>query len=323
IIILNKFNVIIYANKSATNNFGDKLEGKHINVAVRISELLDQIDQHRIDKEIKIINIEIKNPIFKFFKTSISNIQSEQILLVFKDFTEVQKSQIIRSDFIANASHNLKTPLVSLKGFLETIEDSAKDDPRSQKKFIEIMKLEANKMEILIEDLMTLSRIEQQEHISINNKVNIKKIIEDVIVLISKRIKEKKISLKVDLDDNQKFVIGDAEKLSTLFLNLIDNAIKFSNPSKTIQIKILKVDEIFKKYVSISIIDEGIGINEEDIHRITERFFRTENTRKLKIEGTGLGLAIAKHIINQHRGELKIISKIGLGSEFIVRLPKA
>ena len=117
IIILNKFNVIIYANKSATNNFGDKLEGKHINVAVRISELLDQIDQHRIDKEIKIINIEIKNPIFKFFKTSISNIQSEQILLVFKDFTEVQKSQIIRSDFIANASHNLKTPLVSLKGF--------------------------------------------------------------------------------------------------------------------------------------------------------------------------------------------------------------
>jgi len=207
IIILNKFNVIIYANKSATNNFGDKLEGKHISVAVRISELLDQIDQHRIDKEIKIVNIEIKNPIFKFFKTSISNIQSEQILLVFKDFTEVQKSQIIRSDFIANASHNLKTPLVSLKGFLETIEDSAKDDPRSQKKFIEIMKLEANKMEILIEDLMTLSRIEQQEHISINNKVNIKKIIEDVIVLISKRIKEKKISLKVDLDDNQKFVI--------------------------------------------------------------------------------------------------------------------
>ena len=323
IIILNKFNVIIYANKSATNNFGDKLEGKHISVAVRISELLDQIDQHRIDKEIKIINIEIKNPIFKFFKTSISNIQSEQILLVFKDFTEVQKSQIIRSDFIANASHNLKTPLVSLKGFLETIEDSAKDDPRSQKKFIEIMKLEASKMEILIEDLMTLSRIEQQEHISINNKVNIKKIIEDVIVLISKRIKEKKISLKVDLDDNQKFVIGDAEKLSTLFLNLIDNAIKFSNPSKTIEIKILKVDEIFKKYVSISIVDEGIGINEEDIHRITERFFRAENTRKLKIEGTGLGLAIAKHIINQHRGELKITSKIGLGSEFIIRLPKA
>ena len=323
IIILNKFNVIIYANKSATNNFGEKLEGKHISVAIRISELLDQIDQHRIDKEIKTINIEIKNPIFKFYKTSISNIQFEQILLVFKDFTEVQKSQIIRSDFIANVSHNLKTPLVSIKGFLETIEDSAKDDPLSQKKFIEIMKLEANKMETLIEDLLTLSRIEQQEHILINNKVNIKKIIEDVVVLISKRIKKKKISLKVDLDEDQKFVIGDPEKLSILFLNLIDNAIKFSNPLKTIEIKILKVDEIFKKFISISIIDEGIGINEEDIHRITERFFRAENTRKLKIEGTGLGLAIVKHIINQHGGELKIISKVGLGSEFIVRLPKA
>ena len=323
IIILNVFNVIIYANKSASNNFGEKLEGKHISAAVRISDLLDKIDQHREDKKIRIVNVEIKNPLFKFYKTTISNIQSEQVLLVFKDFTEVQKSQIIRSDFIANVSHNLKTPLVSIKGFLETIEDSAKDDPLSQKKFIEIMKLEANKMETLIEDLLTLSRIEQQEHILINNKVNIKKIIEDVVVLISKRIKKKKISLKVDLDEDQKFVIGDPEKLSILFLNLIDNAIKFSNPLKTIEIKILKVDEIFKKFISISIIDEGIGINEEDIHRITERFFRAENTRKLKIEGTGLGLAIVKHIINQHGGELKIISKVGLGSEFIVRLPKA
>ena len=323
IIILNVFNVIIYANKSASNNFGEKLEGKHISAAVRISDLLDKIDQHREDKKIRIVNIEIKKPLFKFYKTTISNIQSEQILLVFKDFTEVQKSQIIRSDFIANVSHNLKTPLVSIKGFLETIEDSAKDDPLSQKKFIEIMKLEANKMETLIEDLLTLSRIEQQEHILINNKVNIKKIIEDVVVLISKRIKKKKISLKVDLDEDQKFVIGDPEKLSILFLNLIDNAIKFSNPLKTIEIKILKVDEIFKKFISISIIDEGIGINEEDIHRITERFFRAENTRKLKIEGTGLGLAIVKHIINQHGGELKIISKVGSGSEFIVRLPKA
>ena len=323
IIILNVFNVIIYANKSASNNFGEKLEGKHISAAVRISDLLDKIDQHREDKKIRIVNVEIKNPLFKFYKTTISNIQSEQILLVFKDFTEVQKSQLIRSDFIANVSHNLKTPLVSIKGFLETIEDSAKDDPLSQKKFIEIMKLEANKMETLIEDLLTLSRIEQQEHILINNKVNIKKIIEDVAVLISKRIKKKKISLKVDLDEDQKFVIGDPEKLSILFLNLIDNAIKFSNPLKTIEIKILKVDEIFKKFISISIIDEGIGINEEDIHRITERFFRAENTRKLKIEGTGLGLAIVKHIINQHGGELKIISKVGSGSEFIVRLPKA
>ena len=323
IIILNVFNVIIYANKSASNNFGEKLEGKHISAAVRISDLLDKIDQHREDKKIRIVNVEIKNPLFKFYKTTISNIQSEQILLVFKDFTEVQKSQLIRSDFIANVSHNLKTPLVSIKGFLETIEDSAKDDPLSQKKFIEIMKLEANKMETLIEDLLTLSRIEQQEHILINNKVNIKKIIEDVVVLISKRIKKKKISLKVDLDEDQKFVIGDPEKLSILFLNLIDNAIKFSNPLKTIKIKILKVDEIFKKFISISIIDEGIGINEEDIHRITERFFRAENTRKLKIEGTGLGLAIVKHIINQHGGELKIISKVGSGSEFIVRLPKA
>jgi two-component system phosphate regulon sensor histidine kinase PhoR len=323
VIILSKFNIIVYANKAALNNFGSSLEGEHITASIRISELLDQIDQHRLDNEVKIINVEVKNPIFKFYKISISSIQSEQILLVFKDFTEIQKSQLIHSDFIANASHNLKTPLVSIKGFLETIEDSAKDDPRSQKKFIEIMKMEANKMEILIEDLMILSRIEQQEHILINNKINLIKVIDDVIVLISNRIKGKKISLKINLDDNQKFVLGDAEKLSILFLNLLDNAIKFTNPGKIIEIKNSNHDEFYKKYISISIIDEGIGINDEDIHRVTERFFRSENTKKLKIEGTGLGLAIVKHILNQHRGELKINSRIGLGSEFIVRLPKA
>jgi two-component system phosphate regulon sensor histidine kinase PhoR len=183
--------------------------------------------------------------------------------------------------------------------------------------------MEANKMEILIEDLMILSRIEQQEHILINNKINLIKVIDDVIVLISNRIKGKKISLKINLDDSQKFVLGDAEKLSILFLNLLDNAIKFTNPGKIIEIKNSNYDESFKKYISISIIDEGIGINDEDIHRVTERFFRSENTKKLKIEGTGLGLAIVKHILNQHRGELKINSRIGLGSEFIVRLPKA
>ena len=323
IIVLSKFNIIIYANKAAINNFGSNLEGKHITVEIRISELLDQIDQHRLDNKIKIFNVEIKTPIFKFYKINISSIQSEQIFLVFKDFTEIQKSQVIRSDFIANASHNLKTPLVSIKGFLDTIGDSAKDDPRSQKKFIEIMKTEANKMEILIEDLMTLSRIEQQEHIFIDNKVNVNKVIDDVIVLISNRIKEKKILLKLNLDDNKKYVKGDAEKLSTLFLNLIDNAIKFSHPEKTIEIRNSNPDELFEEYISISIIDQGIGINEEDIHRVTERFFRAENTRKLKIEGTGLGLSIVKHILNQHRGELKISSKSKLGSEFIVRLPKA
>lgn len=322
IIILNKFNIITYSNKAAVENFGSNIEGKHIGSEIRIPELLDAIDNNKIDKELKKIDIELKIPVFKFYKISIASIKSDHTLVIIRDFTEMRKSQNMRSDFIANASHELRTPLVSLKGFLETITDSAKDDPKSQKKFLEIMKSEANKMEVLIEDLMLLSRIELQEHIRLKDKVDIKEVIENVILLNSKKISDKKLNINLNIKEKERFVIGDKEKLSAVFLNLLDNAIKYSGNSKSIRIQSSENTNGLKNYTSISVIDEGFGIAPEDIHRITERFFRTENAKKLKIEGTGLGLAITKHIINQHRGELKITSKFGKGSEFIVSLPK-
>ena len=322
IIILNKFNIITYSNKAAVENFGSNIEGKHIGSEIRIPELLDAIDNNKIDKELKKIDIELKIPVFKFYKISIASIKSDHTLVIIRDFTEMRKSQNMRSDFIANASHELRTPLVSLKGFLETITDSAKDDPKSQKKFLEIMKSEANKMEVLIEDLMLLSRIELQEHIRLKDKVDIKEVIENVILLNSKKISEKKLNVNLNIKEKERFVIGDKEKLSAVFLNLLDNAIKYSGNSKSVKIESSENTSGLKNYTSISVIDEGFGIAPEDIHRITERFFRTENAKKLKIEGTGLGLAITKHIINQHRGELKIRSKFGKGSEFIVSLPK-
>ena len=321
IIILNKFNIITYSNKAAVENFGSNLEGKHIGSEIRIPELLDSIDQNKIDRELKKIDIELKIPVFKFYKISIVSIKSEHTLIIIRDFTEMRKSQNMRSDFIANASHELRTPLVSLKGFLETITDSAKDDPKSQKKFLEIMKSEADKMEVLIKDLMSLSRIELQEHIRLKDKIDIKEVIENVILLNSKKINEKKLNVSLDINEKEKFVIGDKEKLSAVFLNLLDNAIKYSGNSKSIKIKSSENKSGLKNYTSISVIDEGFGIAPEDIHRITERFFRADNIKKLKIEGTGLGLAITKHILNQHKGELKIISKEGKGSEFIVLLP--
>ena len=321
IIILNKFNIITYSNKAAVENFGSDLEGKHIGSEIRIPELLDAIDQNKIDRELKKIDIELKIPVFKFYKISIVSIKSEHTLIIIRDFTEMRKSQNMRSDFIANASHELRTPLVSLKGFLETITDSAKDDPKSQKKFLEIMKSEADKMEVLIKDLMSLSRIELQEHIRLKDKIDIREVIENVILLNSKKINEKKLNVSLNINEKEKFVIGDKEKLSAVFLNLLDNAIKYSSNSKSIKIKSSENKSGLKNYTSISVIDEGFGIAPEDIHRITERFFRADNIKKLKIEGTGLGLAITKHILNQHKGELKIISKEGKGSEFIVLLP--
>lgn len=321
IIILNKFNIITYINKAGIENFGTNLEGNHIGGEIRIPDLLDAIDQNKIDKNIKKIDIELTIPVFKFYKINVSSIKSDHTLIIIRDFTEMRKSQNMRSDFIANASHELRTPLVSLKGFLETITDSAKDDPKSQQKFLEIMKSEANKMEVLIEELMALSRIELQEHIRPKDKVDIKEMLENVILLNSKKINEKKISVALEINDKERYVIGDREKLSAVFLNLLDNAIKYSGSSKTIKIKNSENKNNLINYAAISVIDEGFGIAPQDIPRITERFFRADNVKKLKIEGTGLGLAITKHIINQHKGEIKILSKEGKGSEFIVLLP--
>ncbi len=208
IIILNKFNIIVYNNKVAIENFGADLEGKHIGSEIRIPELLEAIDQNKIDRELKKIDIELKIPVFKFYKISVVSIKSEHTLIIIRDFTEMRKSQNMRSDFIANASHELRTPLVSLKGFLETITDSAKDDPKSQKKFLEIMKSEADKMEVLIKDLMSLSRIELQEHIRLKDKVdikepteqqteNLKKINEKKLIEISNSVKKKNLLLVI------------------------------------------------------------------------------------------------------------------------------
>jgi two-component system phosphate regulon sensor histidine kinase PhoR len=316
IIILNKFNIIVFANISALNFFGNNLLSQNIGSQIRIPDLLDAIDQNRQDKLLKKIDLEIKFPTYKYLKADIISTELENVVIIMRDYTEVKKSQDIRSDFVANVSHELKTPLTSIKGFLEVIEISAKDDPQMQKKSIKIMKAQANKMQILIDDLLLLNRIEQQEHIKLRDRVNIIEVLKEVISNYSEQANEKNITIKFTNSKKNFFVKGDKEKLTVLFKNILDNAIKYSPLSTEI---IFEVNSKNEK-VLITIQDQGIGIPKKDILRITERFYRSDNGKKLKIEGTGIGLSIVKHIINQHEGELRISSIEGKGSEFIVEL---
>ena len=321
ILFINSFNAISAANKAAKSFYGDII-GKNLSSFLRAPDLLDKIEKCRDKRVNEYLEFEINLPTYSFFRLTIVPLSQKNVLIVVKDYTDVKKSEQLRSDFVANVSHELKTPLVSIKGFLETISNSAKDDPKAQEKFIKIMQEQANKMEILILDLMSLSRIEMQEHIQPDGKVDMKEIISNIQNIPNKILSNKNININFKIEDNLPFVRGDYDKLSEVVQNIYDNAIKYTKENTTIDILLKSNPEKFSNgSVFLSIKDEGIGIAKEEIHRVTERFYRSANAKKNMIQGTGLGLAIVKHIVNQHRGELEINSRLNEGSEFIIHLP--
>ena len=321
ILFINSFNAISAANKAAKSFYGDII-GKNLSSFLRAPDLLDKIEKCRDKRVNEYLEFEINLPTYSFFRLTIVPLSQKNVLIVVKDYTDVKKSEQLRSDFVANVSHELKTPLVSIKGFLETISNSAKDDPKAQEKFIKIMQEQANKMEILILDLMSLSRIEMQEHIQPDGKVDMKEIISNIQNIPNKILSNKNININFKIEDNLPFVRGDYDKLSEVVQNIYDNAIKYTKENTTIDILLKSNPEKFSNgSIFLSIKDEGIGIAKEEIHRITERFYRSANAKKNMIQGTGLGLAIVKHIVNQHRGELEINSRLNEGSEFIIHLP--
>ena len=321
ILFINSFNVISTANKAAKSYYGDII-GKNLSSFLRAPDLLDKIERCKNQRKNEHLEFEINLPTYGFFRLTIVPLDQKNVLIVIKDYTDVKKSEHLRSDFVANVSHELKTPLVSIKGFLETICNSAKDDPKAQKKFIKIMQEQADKMEILILDLMSLSRIEMQEHIQPDGKVNMKEIIAAIQSVPNKILNKKNIKINLNIEDNLNIVRGDYGKLSEVVQNIYENAIKYTRENTTITITLKRNNtKLSSEAVSLSIKDEGIGIAKDEIHRVTERFYRASNAKRDLIPGTGLGLAIVKHIVNQHRGELEINSRLNEGSEFTVHLP--
>ena len=321
ILFINSFNAISAANQAAKNYYGDII-GKDLSSFIRAPDLLDKIEISRNKRINEYLEFDINLPIYSFFRLTIVPLSQKNVLLVVKDYTDVKKAERLRSDFVANVSHELKTPLVSIKGFLETIYSSAKDDPIAQQKFIKIMQEQANKMEILISDLMSLSRIEMQEHVQPNSKVNVNEILESLQKVPNKMAEKKGLDIKIIKNKMTPFVRGNYDKIFEVVQNLYDNAIKYTKDNSVVEIFLKNnEDKLTKGSVSIHVKDQGIGIPNNEIHRVTERFYRTANAKKNLIQGTGLGLAIVKHIINQHRGDLEINSRLNEGSEFIVHLP--
>jgi two-component system phosphate regulon sensor histidine kinase PhoR len=237
-----------------------------------------------------------------------------------KNITSIRKLETIRKDFVANVSHELKTPLASIIGYAETLAIAKEEKDKSR--FIQIILEQSTRMKNLIEDLLSLSTYENSENDQKSKNCSVSKVISIAINSLEAKIKEKNISIEINQDKDDLMVQCSQQELVQIAINIIDNSIKYSKEDTLISIQVSVDDEdVIQRYVKISFKDEGYGIAEEHIPRLTERFYRTDVARSREVGGTGLGLSIVKHILNNNRGFIEISSKIGKGSEFAVSLP--
>ena len=241
--------------------------------------------------------------------------------IVLKNITTIRNLETVRKDFVANVSHELKTPLSSIIGYTETL--SMAKNEKDKNKFIQIILEQSTRMKNLIEDLLSLSTYENYENSEINKNCSVIKAINVAINSLESKSKEKNISIFFDDQKEEIEVACSQEELVQIAINIIDNSIKYSKENTNIFIEyhILGETQSSQKYLDIVFKDQGFGIAEEHIPRLTERFYRTDVARSREVGGTGLGLSIVKHILNNNRGFIAINSKIGKGSEFRVSLP--
>ena len=251
--------------------------------------------------------------------------EPEGAILSLEDHSGLEAAERIRRDFVANISHELRTPLTGLTGFIETLRTSARDDPEARDRFLEIMDGEARRMGRLVTDLMSLSRVEQDERVRPRDRVDVSAVVRSVAATLEGKLKRANVTLNLDGFADSHVVLGDGDQLIQLFLNLMENAIKYGGSDRAIHGKIEGAPHdvtLRCPAVRIDLRDEGPGIDPLHLPRLTERFYRIDDHRSHEMGGTGLGLAIVKHIVNRHRGRLKIVSQEGLGSTFSVVLPR-
>ncbi|ROL56912.1 HAMP domain-containing protein [Bacteroidetes/Chlorobi group bacterium ChocPot_Mid] len=315
LIVLDKDNKIILHNKSFrktvnANEINDKFYWEVLR-DINVQKLVDKVRRKKSRKttEIKLDNI--------FYLCSANYIQAkDEIVLVLFDISERKQLEEMKRDFIINASHELRTPLTAIHGFVETMEQEAKDVGFS--KYLEIIKRHTTRLIMIVEDMLKISKMED-ERISLEiSEINFKELIEDVMTIFQERLKEKQLKFSYNIAKGINEYQGDYFKIEQLFINLIDNAIKYTQ-SGEVRLN-LRDDE--NNNLIIEIADTGIGIPQQDLDRIFERFYTVDKSRSRKNGGTGLGLSIVKHIVTLHKGNIKVKSSESKGSTFLITLPR-
>ena len=331
VILVDSRGRITLANSSAHEQFGAALAGQYFSRAIREPEALDVVDRVLAGETDADVVIQRVLPVRATLKVRVVGLErtadsDARAVVTVSDVSHIYEAEQMRSDFVANVSHELRSPLTSVSGIIETLKDAAKDDATARDRFLTIMEREAARMNRLIDDLLSLSTVEVNAHVRPTNSVDVRLLIKHVVTTIESRQESDDLPIRLELPTTAATVFGDEDELTQVFHNLIENAQKYarSDAPITITMRVIEQAPGFQDPVlSVAVRDRGPGIAPEHIPRLTERFYRVDAGRSRDQGGTGLGLAIVKHIVNRHRGRLHIESEMDIGSTFTVHLPLA
>jgi two-component system, OmpR family, phosphate regulon sensor histidine kinase PhoR len=326
ILILDAGDRIEAVNASLDNmlasQYGD-IKGKTLMEAFRNVELQKAFLQFKKARQPASAEITLGSMEPVILNVSISaiegNVGDKKNMVVFHDITRLKKLERVRADFVANVTHEIRTPLTAILGYLETIKDGAIENKEEARQFIEIIIKHATRLNRLVEDLLTISKIELGEVNFSFDPVSLKDILTGVISLIESKAASKNVKIDSRVTDKLPPVMADKDRLIQVFVNILDNAVKFTQEGGEIIIE--AAAESAQESVCVSVTDTGIGIPESEVARLGERFYRVDKTRSRDLGGTGLGLSIVKHLMTAHGGRLEIASRLGSGTKVSLYFP--
>src|SRR6185312_3799303 len=325
LIVLTDDLAIRRANAAARTAFGDDLPA-----VLRHPDLRSAVDRALRDAATQSAELTLPVPVPRDVQATVVAMDPPladggRAVIVLSDRTRERVMERMRADFVANVSHELRTPLASLIGFTETLRGSAADDPPAQQRFLAIMAEQGARMNRLIDDLLSLSRIELNEHQPPSEQLDLRALVTRLVSGLEPRFAQRKATLELRIADDLPTIPGDGDQMSQVLQNLLDNAVKYGREGGTVRLNAARAEPGThwpnRPGIVVSVADQGMGIPPEHIPRLTERFYRVDKGRSRAIGGTGLGLAIVKHIVNRHRGQLLIESEVNAGTTVSVWLP--
>jgi len=331
VIALDRHGSVLTMNDEARMIAPGLRRGEPISAALRNPEIVDAIRRARADGVAHRVEVFSRVPLDRWYEVIVSPIAGITtppagglMLVAFHELTPLRRAEEMRADFVANASHELRTPLATLSGFIETLQGPAREDVAARERFLKIMQAQATRMARLIDDLLSLSRIELNAHLRPDQEVDLAAIVRQVADGLQMLAQDRGVEVKVTAPARPLLVQGDRDELLRVFENLVENALKYASSGKRVEIDVgVAEGPGARREARVAVRDFGPGIAPEHLPRLTERFYRVDVVESRAQGGTGLGLALVKHILNRHGGRLSIESVLGQGATFISHLPLA